>query len=872
MEFSKFTQLAQQTVAHAQKLSESNKNSVIDTAHLAVALLDPGGPSLGSPVPQVLSKNKLFDSALSVSREALKRQPQVTGGQYGQNLSNDLHRAFTKAEEISKKMGDSFVTVEHLLLGLLLEGGSLGAQLKGLGLSPEKLQEEFKKMRGSQSAQDPEAEGKYQTLEKYSKDLTELARSGKLDPVIGRDDEIRRVIQVLSRRTKNNPVLIGEPGVGKTAIAEGLAQRIIKGDVPESLKGKSLRSMDLGAMVAGAKYRGEFEERLKAFLKEVQDSHGEIILFIDEIHTLIGAGKSEGAMDAGNLLKPALARGELRCVGATTLDEYRKYIEKDPAFERRFQQVFVGEPSVEDTISILRGLKEKYEVHHGVRIQDSALVTAAVLSNRYIADRFLPDKAIDLMDEAAAKLRIEIDSMPVAIDEKVRELVQLEVEREALKKETDPASRVRLVDLEKLIQSLKQTTDVLKSQWKLEKEQIQKLQGLKELGEKLNLELQQSEREGNLSRAAELKYGKIPQHKKEMETAQKNLGESAGAQSRMLKEEVGPDEIANIVARWTGIPVEKLIKGENEKLLKLEDSLRNRVRGQDEALRAVADAVRMARSGLKDPSKPIGSFLFLGPTGVGKTETAKALAEFMFDSEQAMVRMDMSEYMEKHAVARLIGAPPGYVGYDEGGQLTETVRRRPYCVILFDEIEKAHPDVLNVLLQVLDDGRLTDGQGRVVDFKNVVLIMTSNIGSQMILDHVGEPSEKLMPKLLEQLRQFLRPEFINRIDDIITFQSLDRKLIREIVDIQLQGLAKLVADRKLKINLTSEAKDFLGELGYDPLFGARPLKRVMYKHLQVPLSKDLLSGRFMDGDEIQVSLAKGPTGARELVLNSTPKA
>lgn len=872
MDFNKFTRASQEAIAYAQKLAETNQNSVIDSVHLAIAICDKQGPCQDGPVVRVLDKLNFYQPVIKSLQEILRSQTKISDGRAGQNLSNDLSRAFVKAEEIAKKMKDSYVTIEHLFLGTLIEGGPVGSKMKSLGINPEKIQEEFLIMRGSHSAQDPEAEGKYQTLEKYSKDLTELAKLGKLDPVVGRDDEIRRVVQVLSRRTKNNPVLIGEPGVGKTAIAEGLAQRIIKGDVPESLKGKTLRSMDLGAMVAGAKFRGEFEERLKAFLKEVQDSHGEIILFIDEIHTLIGAGKSEGAMDAGNLLKPALARGELRCVGATTLDEYRKYIEKDPAFERRFQQVFVGEPTVEDTISILRGLKEKYEVHHGVRIQDSALVSAAVLSNRYIADRFLPDKAIDLMDEAAAKLRIEIDSMPVAIDEKVRELMQLEVEREALRKETDVASKARLQDLDSQIQNLKQSTEILKTQWKKEKEQIQKLQSLKEEGEKLALELEQAERIGNLSKAAEIKYGKIPNNKKEIELAQAQLVSAAGNASRMLKEEVGPDEIASIVARWTGIPVEKLLKGENEKLLRLEDSLRNRVRGQDEALRAVSDAVRLARSGMKDPNKPIGSFLFLGPTGVGKTETAKALAEFMFDSDQAMVRIDMSEYMEKHSVARLIGSPPGYVGYDEGGQLTEAVRRRPYCVILFDEIEKAHPDVLNVLLQVLDDGRLTDGQGRVVDFKNVVLIMTSNIGSQLILESGGTQSEKLMPKLQEQLRQFLRPEFLNRIDDVITFQSLDKKLIREIVDIQLQNLNKLLADRKLKIKVSSDVKDYLGELGYDPLFGARPLKRVIYKQVQVPLSKELLAGRFMDGDEIIVGIAKGNAGNKELVFSSVPKA
>jgi len=771
-------------------------------------------------------------------------------------------------------MNDSFITVEHLFLGLITESGSLSSALKQKGIRADVVQPEFKKARGAHSAQDPEAESKYQTLEKYSKDLTALAKAGKLDPVIGRDEEIRRVIQVLSRRTKNNPVLIGEPGVGKTAIAEGLAQRIVSGDVPESLKGKSIRVLDLGAMVAGSKFRGEFEERLKAFLKEVQDSQGEIVLFIDEIHTLIGAGKTDGAMDAGNLLKPALARGELRCVGATTLDEYRKYIEKDPAFERRFQQVFVGEPSVEDTISILRGLKEKYEVHHGVRIQDQALVAAAVLSHRYISDRFLPDKAIDLMDEAAAKLRIEIDSMPAAIDEKVRELMQLEVEREALKKETDPASRERLSDIERKISTQKEETEKLKDQWRLEKDRIQEIRKLKAEGEVLARELEQAERNVDLARAAEIRYGKIPNNKKALDKAQENLKLAHSSGKTMLKEEVGADEIAGIVARWTGIPVEKLMQGENEKLLKLEDYLRKRVRGQDEALKSLADAVRLARAGLKDPHKPIGSFLFLGPTGVGKTETAKALAEFMFDSEQNMVRIDMSEYMEKHSTARLIGAPPGYVGFEEGGQLTEAVRRRPYCVILFDEIEKAHPDVLNILLQVLDDGRLTDGKGRVVDFKNVVLIMTSNIGSQTILDQAGQGKSKeaLQNLLIEQLRQFMRPEFINRIDDIIVFNSLDAKLIREIVEIQVDSVNKMLTERKLKVLLSEAAKDFLAEIGYDPMFGARPLKRVVYKYIQVPLSKKILAGEFMDGEQIEVDVMKSPDGSKSLVMKPVPRA
>jgi ATP-dependent Clp protease ATP-binding subunit ClpB len=866
MDFKKLTQLAQETLANAQKLAEDSRHSFIDNPHLALALLK----DRNSPVSSSLSQLKKLDIVKDLAQSALSSLPRVSSGTTTQlSLSNDLTRALQAAEDIASRLKDTFVTVEHLFLGILQTPGLLSQKLRDKGIVYDEVLSEFKKNRGSHSAQDPDAENKYQTLEKYSKDLTELARIGKLDPVIGRDDEIRRVVQVLSRRTKNNPVLIGEPGVGKTAIAEGLAQRIINGDVPESLKGKTLRSLDLGAMVAGAKFRGEFEERLKAFLKEVQDSHGEIVLFIDEMHTLIGAGKSDGAMDAGNLLKPALARGELRCVGATTLDEYRKYIEKDPAFERRFQQVFVGEPNVEDTISILRGLKEKYEVHHGVRIQDQALVSAAILSHRYISDRFLPDKAIDLMDEAAAKLRIEIDSMPASIDSKVREIVQLEVEREALRKETDLGSQNRLKEIESEIIALRQSTDSLKTQWQKEKDEIQKIRKLKKDGEQLALELDRAERAADLSKAAELKYGKIPAHKKELELAQKALLEKNTA-PRMLKEEVGPDEIAAIVGRWTGIPVEKLMKGENEKLLALEVSLEKRVKGQSDALRAVSDAVRLARSGLKDPTKPIGSFLFLGPTGVGKTETAKALAEFLFDSEQNMVRIDMSEYMEKHSVSRLIGAPPGYVGFDDGGQLTEIVRRRPYCVVLFDEIEKAHPDVLNVLLQVLDDGRLTDGQGRIVDFKNVVLIMTSNLGSQLVLDSSGETKEKRHSKIMEQLRQYLRPEFINRIDEVVVFQSLSAELIADIVDIQIEGLNRLLKDKKVVISLTPAAKKRIAENGYDPLYGARPLKRTVYKMVQVPLSKELLLGKIFDGDIVEVDVSH--VGGEGFVFKALPRA
>lgn len=862
----KFTQLAQGCIAEAHGNAESKNHSNFEVVHVLDSLIETEGP-----VRSLLQKIGKYKDLRTVVSRRLKEVPTFSGGSPGQlQIGADLNRLLSLAQNQANSWGDTYITVEHLCLAMF-DISSWGPEFQKLGLSKSHLEGEFKKMRGSQKADDTNAEQKYEALEKYSKDLTELARSGKLDPVIGRDDEIRRVIQVLSRRTKNNPVLIGEPGVGKTALAEGLAQRIVSGDVPESLKGKQLRSLDLGAMVAGAKFRGEFEERLKAFLKEVQSQNGEIILFIDELHTLVGAGKSDGAMDAGNLLKPMLARGELRCVGATTLDEYRKYIEKDPALERRFQQVLVDEPTVEETISILRGLKEKYEVHHGVHIQDQAIVSAAMLSHRYITDRFLPDKAIDLIDEASAKLRIEIDSMPTEIDEKVRALMQKEIEREALKKEKDPASQARLKDIEVQIEKEKSEVAVLKKHWESEKKEIAGLRGLKEEAEKLNLELEQAHRAGNLARAAEIKYGLLPANEKAQKDAQSGMVKN-NDKGRMLKEEVSSEDIASIVAKWTGIPVDRLLKGENEKLLNLENLLRTRVRGQDEALASLADAVRMARSGLKDPNKPIGSFLFLGTTGVGKTETAKALAEAMFDDEQNMVRIDMSEYMEKHSVARLIGAPPGYVGFDEGGQLTEMVRRRPYCVILFDEIEKAHPDVLNVLLQVLDDGRLTDGQGRNVDFKNVVLIMTSNLGSQIIQENAGMSREKLQKQMIEVLKGHMRPEFINRIDDIIIFKPLELGLIREIVDIQIQSLNKVLKDRKINLVVSDKAKDYLAEIGNDPVFGARPLKRTIYKMVQVPLSRKLLQGDFMDEDEIQVDLGDKTAAERALVFRAKAKA
>ncbi|NCN26654.1 ATP-dependent chaperone ClpB [bacterium] len=852
MNFEKYTAMTQQTLASAQKKAESSRNPTIDVPHLVWSMLQ----DQASPVLSALRSAKNLAIVKTITDKQLKSLPTVSGGTAGQSLSSEGQAIIQKAEQRALMQKDAYVTVEHLFLAALEVESNLSRELADQGVRAESLEPEFQRIRGNKKADDPNAEQKYQTLEKYSKDLTKYAAEGKLDPVIGRDEEIRRVIQVLSRRTKNNPVLIGEPGVGKTAIAEGLAQRIVNGDIPESLKGKSVRSLDLGAMVAGAKFRGEFEERLKAFLNEVQEAAGEIILFIDELHTLIGAGKSDGAMDAGNLLKPALARGELRCVGATTLDEYRKYIEKDPALERRFQQVYVGEPSVEDTISILRGIKEKYEVHHGVKIQDQALISAATLSNRYIADRFLPDKAIDLVDEAAAKLRIEIDSMPTIIDEKVRATIQLEVEREGLKKEKDPASKQRLEEIEKTIAEKKSEIDVLKVQWEKEKQEIASLRTLQEEIEQLTIDLEKAERNSELQRAAEIKYGKLPEKQKLLEQAQQNL-RSTSDEKRMLKEEVGSEDIAGIVAKWTGVPVEKLMQGENEKLLGLESVLKQRVRGQDRALEAVSDAVRLARSGLKDPSKPIGSFLFLGPTGVGKTETAKSLAEFLFDDEANMIRIDMSEYMEKHSVSRLIGAPPGYVGYDEGGQLTEAVRRRPYCVVLFDEIEKAHQDVLNVLLQVLDDGRLTDGQGRVVDFKNVALIMTSNIGSHIALEG-GKISEvEMQTRMLEELKSHLRPEFINRIDEVVVFSPLSSVLIREIVDVQVKQLDRILDQQKLSLTLSNDAKDYLAKIGYDPVYGARPLKRAIYKKIQVPLSKKLLAGEFLEGDRISVDYRKG---------------
>jgi ATP-dependent Clp protease ATP-binding subunit ClpB len=851
MDINRFTEKSQEALQEAQRLAARGGQQYVDVEHLLAALLAPE-PGLTSSILRKANVN--LDGLKRRVQQELERLPRVSGGG-GESISSRLNRLLMHAEDEAKQFKDEYVSVEHLLLALLGDTGTTGRLLKEFGVSRDRLMTALQEVRGTQRVTSQNPEATYEALEKYGRDLTKMAGLGKLDPVIGRDDEIRRVIQVLSRRTKNNPVLIGEPGVGKTAIVEGLAQRIVRGDVPDGLKKRRLVALDMGALIAGAKYRGEFEERLKAVLKEVQEAQGEIILFIDELHTVVGAGKAEGAMDAGNLLKPMLARGELHCIGATTLDEYRKHIEKDAALERRFQPVMVDQPSVEDTISILRGLRERYEVHHGVRIKDAALVAAAVLSNRYISDRFLPDKAIDLVDEAAAKLRTEIDSMPAELDEITRRTMQMEIEREALKKEKDTASKERLAKIEKELAELRGESDQLRAQWQTEKEGVQKLRTLREQIDQTKIAIEQAERQYDLNKAAELKYGKLLSLEKDLKAEEERLASKQGA-ARLIKEEVDEEDIAEVVSRWTHIPVAKLLEGEVQKLLHLEEELHQRVIGQDEAVTAVAEAVVRARSGLKDPNRPIGSFIFLGPTGVGKTELARALAEFLFDDERAMIRIDMSEYQEKHTVARLLGAPPGYVGFEEGGQLTEAVRRRPYCVILFDEIEKAHPDVFNVLLQLLDDGRLTDGQGRTVDFKNTIVIMTSNIGSQRILQYkgsfVGEIYDRMKNAVLDEMRHHFRPEFLNRVDEIIVFHALSEEHLKKIVDIQLDHLRQRLAERHIRLELSDRARSHLVEVGYDPSYGARPLRRTIQKEIETALGRLLLQGAIRDGQTVHV--------------------
>ncbi len=847
MRFDRFTIRGQEAVQEAIGIAEKNQNQQVEPEHLLASMLEQKEGTLRPILGKIGAR---AEQILTEVQAAIAKYPRVSGGQ--QFFSSRINTIFQEAQKEAEKMADEYMSTEHLLLAIAGEkDGDAGRILRSNGVTKEDAEKVITDMRGGARITDQNAEENFQALEKYAVDLTERARKGKLDPVIGRDDEIRRTIQVLSRRTKNNPVLIGEPGVGKTAIVEGLAQRIVSGDVPDTIKNKKLVGLDLGAMLAGAKYRGEFEDRLKAVLKEIEKSNGQIILFIDELHTLVGAGASEGAIDASNMLKPALARGMLRCVGATTLNEFQKYIEKDKALERRFQQVYVGEPNVEDTIAILRGLKERYEVHHGVRITDAAIVAAATLSNRYITDRFLPDKAIDLIDEAASKLRIEIDSLPVEIDVLEREILQLEIEKQALQRETDEKAKARLEDIEKRIADLKEKSGGMKAKWQSEKEEIEKMRTAKEQLEQAKLELEQARNANDLNKAAELQYGRIPELEKLLTEEQARLAELQ-SDGVYLKEEVDEEDVAEVVAKWTGVPVSKMLEGEMQKLVKMEQNLSKRVIGQDEALQAVANAVRRARAGLQDPNRPIGSFIFLGPTGVGKTETAKALAEFMFDDERALVRLDMSEYMEKHAVARMIGAPPGYVGYDEGGQLTEAVRRRPYSVVLFDEIEKAHPDVFNVLLQILDDGRLTDSKGRVVDFKNTVLIMTSNLGSREIQSStlVDTP---LKDMILDVLRSHFKPEFLNRIDDIVVFTQLSREQIANIIDIQLEKLRKNLGERGIEIVLEDSAKELLVEEGYDPTFGARPLKRAIQTLVQNPLAVKLLSGEIGSGQVIKIS-------------------
>ncbi len=848
MKLDRFTLKAQEAVQEAQRSAEGMNHQQIETEHLLKALLSQEDGLVKPVVKKIGARPDMLLSALDAE---LEKRPKVYGEeQAGAYISADLRKLLDSAEKEAERLKDDYVSTEHILLAMVGSKGSTGELMRAFGLTREAILAVLKELRGGQHVTDQTPEAKFQATEKYSRDLTVLAKKGKLDPVIGRDDEIRRVIQVLSRRTKNNPVLIGEPGTGKTAIVEGLARRITDGDVPEGLKDKRLLAMDVGAMVAGAKFRGEFEERVKAFLKEVENSAGQIILFIDELHTIVGAGAAEGAVDASNMLKPALARGELRCIGATTLNEYRKRVEKDPALERRFQPVYISEPSVEDTVAILRGLKQRYEVHHGVRIKDSALIAAATLSNRYISDRFLPDKAIDLMDEAASRLRIEIDSMPTEIDEIERKTMQLQIEKQALSKEKDKASAERREKIHRELAELKEKNAVLKAKWSSEKEIIDRLRKAKEEIEEATAKEQAAEREGNLSLAAELRYGRIPDLRRDVEASQAKLQELQ-KDGAMLKEEVDEEDIGEVLSKWTGIPVSRMLEGEVQKLMHMEERLRQRVVGQDEALLAVSNAVRRSRAGLQDPNRPLGSFIFMGPTGVGKTELAKALAEFLFDDENALVRIDMSEYMEKHSVARLIGAPPGYVGYEEGGYLTEKVRRRGYCVILFDEVEKAHPEVFNILLQILDDGRLTDGQGRTVDFKNTVIIMTSNLGSELLQDYDESDYQRMKGKMMEVLRASLRPEFLNRIDEVVIFHKLDEELLKQIVEIQLDRLKHVVAGKRIAIEFDDAVKAQLAKEGYDPVFGARPLKRVIQKRIVDALATRLINGEIAEGQKVR---------------------
>ena len=863
MDIDRLTEKVQEALREAQTKALRYSHQYLDVEHLLLALLEQEQGLASSICNRAEINAEGLRGRLQEELGGLPTISGPSGAPDGVYAAGRLNILLAQAQEEAKTLGDEYVSVEHLLLAMTDDKGVAGKSFKEFGVTRERLMRTLRSIRGSQRVTTPSPEATYEALERYGRDLTQLAARGKVDPVIGRDEEIRRITQVLSRRTKNNPVLIGEPGVGKTAIVEGLAQRIVRGDVPEGLKKKRIVSLDMGTLIAGAKYRGEFEERLKAVLKEVQDSQGEIILFIDELHTVVGAGRAEGAMDAGNLLKPMLARGELHCIGATTLDEFRKYIEKDAALERRFQHVLVSEPSVEDTVSILRGLSERYEVHHGARIKDSALVAAAVLSNRYISDRFLPDKAIDLIDEAAAKLRTEMDSLPAELDELQRRVMQLEIEREALKKETDKVSKERLARLEKGLADTKVQADTLQAQWQTEKERLQRSRTIREQIEQAKIEIEQAERQYDLNRAAELKYGTLAELEGQLEKEEEGLSKEPG-DHHLWKEEVDEQDIAEVVSRWTGIPVSRLLEGEVQKLLQLEDALHRRVVGQEEGVTAVADAVIRARSGLKDPDRPLGSFIFLGPTGVGKTELARALAEFLLDDERAMIRIDMSEYQEKHTVARLIGAPPGYVGYEEGGQLTEAVRRRPYSIILLDEIGKAHYDVLNTLLQILDDGRLTDGQGRTVDFKNTIVIMTSNIGSHSILEYghafEGPEYEEMKETVLKELSRHFRPEFLNRVDEMIVFHALSKDQLKEIVGIQLQNLSRRLKDQNIRIELTEEGRQFLVQVGYDPSFGARPLKRSIQKELENPLARLILQGAVEEGQEVLVDYDASKNG------------